>query len=153
MSLFINYIGKSAGEKSRIKRLIIIILIFFPIIMGFNFFNKNLKSKKVTNVVYTPSYNFTPTPTITPVLYPQLFYFKTKIGTNLKLPSFNTRYILSGNNDNKYKYWYILITSPASDDITFFSYMFELGETAVSFEHVGNEMKNDRYKFVRGLLE
>lgn len=153
MSLFIGGNDDSPKEKIRIKEILIFFLIFFPVLTGFELFS-NIKSKKTAitelTAVYTPVYNFTPTPTMTPIMYPQLFYFKTKINQNLKFPALNTHYILSGNNDNKYKYWYVLITSPAGDDITFISYMFEVGEKAIRFEHVGNNTGNARYNFIRG---
>ena len=152
MSLFINFTDKKVREKVRIKKIIIFIIILWLLLMGFDFYKKSSKLKEIPSVKNTPTYNFTPTPTMTPVPYPQLFYFKTKINENLKLPGLNTHYILSGNNDKNYKYWYVLITSPASDDITFISYMIELGENAIEFENIGNNTKNARYKFVKGLL-
>lgn len=149
---FINHIGKLIGEKARTKKLLIIFLIFLLIAMIFNFLNKNLKLKGITNIVRTPLYNFTPTSTIIPVQYPQLFYFKSPLDKSIKLPKLNTNYILSGNNDNKFKYWCVLVTSPASDDIIFISYITEIGENEIEFENIGNNIKNAKYKFIKGLL-
>ncbi len=153
MSLFNGGNDKNARGKVRIRNFLIFILFFLLLIYGFDFFNRNTKSKQKTDIADNVSYNLTPTPTITPIQYPQLFYFKTKIGENIKFPATNTNYVLSGNNDDKYKYWYVLITAPASDDITFISYMFEIGEKTDAFENVGNDTKNERYKFVKGLLK
>lgn len=142
-----------ASKNIRIYNFIII-LICLPLILNFKLFNKNFKSNKIyNNIPNTPSYNFTPTPTMTPIFYPQLFYLKTDINKNIKLPGLNTHYVLSGNNDNKFKYWYILITSSASDDITFISYMYEIGEKVIQFEYIGNNTKNAKYNFVKGLLK
>ncbi|MCX8094319.1 MAG: hypothetical protein N3E50_09180 [Candidatus Goldbacteria bacterium] len=143
-------------ENSNVKKIlakIFIFIIIFLNITGFEIFSKTKESNKVKTSYNVPAYYFTPTPTITPVSYPQLFYFKANINQNLKFPELNTYYILSGNNDNNYKYLYVLITSPASDDITFISYMFELGEKAGEFEYVGSNTNNARYNFVRRLIK
>jgi len=153
MSLFTGDADKTVREKVRIKKILIILIILFPIISGFDFFNKNIKANQKKQYLSNPIYNFTPTPTMTPIPYPQLFYFKTKINDRFRFPSVRTQYILSGNNDKDFKYWYVLITAPASDDITFISFMFDIGEKAVEFEYAGNNTKNARYKFVKGLLK